>query len=97
MPRQTTADIALKYFNAITEKEIRPKLLEAIHKGLNQKNSITNILKNVGELGPCKGCQAQIYWVIHRKSGARTPYSENGQNHFIDCPAASNFRKPKGH
>lgn len=50
------------------------------------------LLKNVGDPAHCKGCGADIYWVIHR-NGKKVPYTPAGLNHFVDCPAAQRFRK----
>lgn len=57
------------------------------------KNVIT-LLMNVGDQGECRGCKAEIYWVTH-KNGRKTPYTPEGLNHFVNCPAAERFRKAK--
>lgn len=56
---------------------------------------IETLLKNVGDAGRCRGCQAPIYWVTHKRNLKPTPYTPEGLNHFIDCPAASQFRRKK--
>lgn len=53
------------------------------------------LLKNIGDPGTCRGCQAPIHWVRH-KNGKVVPYTTDGLNHFIDCPAAKNFKKAAG-
>ncbi len=54
--------------------------------------NITALLKNIGDPGQCRGCQAPIWWVTHR-NGRKTPYDADGTNHFITCPAAKDFKK----
>jgi hypothetical protein len=44
------------------------------------------------EIRPCKACQATIYMVIHN-NGKTAPYTEDGLNHFINCPNAGQFRR----
>ncbi len=56
------------------------------------KKNITNLFKQIGEPSQCRGCGAEIYWVVHR-SGKRAPYTPLGLNHFADCPAAASFKK----
>ncbi len=41
---------------------------------------------------PCRGCRASVYWVTH-KNGKRAPYTVAGLNHFVDCPAAKEFKR----
>jgi len=48
------------------------------------------LLKNIGDPGNCRGCQAEIYWVTH-KNGKKTPYTPAGLNHHVDCVAAKQF------
>ncbi len=43
----------------------------------------------------CRGCQRTIYWVTS-VAGKRVPYTEDGNNHFIDCPSANHFRRAPG-
>ena len=45
------------------------------------------------EFRPCSGCGVQLVFVIHRKTGARTPYTYDGLNHFINCPDAKQFKR----
>lgn len=66
--------------------------LEALQEVQDLRKRIRALLRNVGEEGSCKGCQAPIYWVVHR-NGKRAPYTVDGLNHFADCPAANLFRK----
>ncbi len=53
---------------------------------------LEHLLHQVGEPGRCRGCDKEILWVTHR-NGRRTPYTRDGLNHFIDCPAAGRFRR----
>lgn len=55
-------------------------------------NAVGLILHNVGDEGKCRGCQARIFWVTH-KNGKKVPYTGAGLNHFVDCPAAEQFKK----
>ena len=55
---------------------------------------LKHLLAQIGEPGHCRGCGHKILWVIHR-NGKRTPYTEQGLNHFIDCPARDLFRRQK--
>jgi hypothetical protein len=50
------------------------------------------LLGRVGNQGVCSGCTRPIFWVTHR-NGAKTPYTESGLNHFIDCPARDSFKR----
>ncbi len=59
---------------------------------LAQAEAILNLLYNAGDPGTCRGCNALIYWITHR-NGKKTPYTPAGLNHFIDCPAAKNFKR----
>ena len=52
------------------------------------------LLKNIGDPGQCRACQAEIFWVIHR-NGKKAPYTAAGLNHFVDCPAAARFKQPR--
>lgn len=68
--------------NSLTEPTERVAWLES---------NIRLLLAQVGEPGKCRGCGADIYWVVHR-NGKRAPYTPHGLNHFADCPAAQNFK-----
>lgn len=59
-----------------------------------QRKVIADLLKNVGDPGVCKGCLAEIHWVVHR-NGRRTPYDPTGVNHFITCPEREQFQRRK--
>ncbi len=56
------------------------------------EKAMTDLLRNVGQLGTCKGCNAPVVWVTHR-NGKHVPYTTEGLNHFIDCPARAEFKK----
>lgn len=58
---------------------------------VNLAENIKRLLSQVGEPGRCKGCGAPIWWVVHR-NGRRAPCTEQGLNHFADCPQAGQFR-----
>lgn len=47
------------------------------------------------ETRSCRRCPMTLYFVRHR-NGHLAPYTIDGVNHFINCPAAKDFRKPKG-
>jgi len=47
------------------------------------------------ETRPCKACGAVLYFVRHHATGKAAPYTADGVNHFIACPAADSFRKKK--
>jgi hypothetical protein len=59
------------------------------------RSNIAKLLANVGDKGQCRGCGAEIWWITHNKSGKKVPYTPEGLNHFADCPAAAQFKKPK--
>ena len=46
------------------------------------------------EVRACRACGAQLAMVRHR-NGRLGPYTMDGVNHFINCPAAEDFRKRK--
>ena len=58
------------------------------------KRRIEQLLSNTGSWSQCKGCFKPIYWMVHN-GGKKVPYTPEGLNHFIDCPAAAQFRKEK--
>lgn len=58
----------------------------------SQRAAMTALLHNVGERKTCRGCGVSIYWVTHRNN-ARTPYTPEGLNHFVNCPNSEMFRK----
>lgn len=72
--------------------EALPRVQEA---ELTLHCAIRDLLRNAGEEAQCRGrsCGRRIWWVVHR-NGRRTPYDENGTNHFITCPEAASFRRP---
>ena len=47
------------------------------------------------ELRPCKSCGADLAFVRHHKTGKLSPYTMDGVNHFVNCPAAEEFRRRK--
>ena len=71
-----------------TKDEIINSLKEEI---ADLHNNITGLLQKIGDHKICS-CGALIYFVKH-KNGKTAPYTTSGQNHFIDCPKAKNFRK----
>lgn len=48
---------------------------------------ITDLLNHVGDKSYCKGCGAEIYWVLHR-NGKRQIYDPDGAPHRSTCPKA---------
>lgn len=46
------------------------------------------------EIRPCKSCAIQLAFVRHR-NGKVAPYTLDGINHFINCPAAEEYRRKK--
>lgn len=57
----------------------------------NMKDLLARIADSTGQ---CKGCARPLFWVRHR-NGKVVPYTEAGQNHFIDCPNADRWRTKK--
>ena len=54
------------------------------------------LLKLVAEeVRPCKACGAMLAMVRHFKTGKLAPYTMAGLSHWVDCPQAAKFRKPK--
>ena len=58
------------------------------------QSNIAILLRNIGDLGKCRGCDAEIWWVKH-KSGKAAPYQSDGAIHFTSCPQANRFRRGK--
>jgi len=56
---------------------------------------IKKLLSLVGSQGKCKGCGAEIWWVLHLANGTRAPYTAEGLNHFATCIKAKEFRRGK--
>jgi hypothetical protein len=44
----------------------------------------------------CKACGALLFFVRH-SNGKLAPYTADGVNHFVNCPAAERFRKGATH
>lgn len=70
------------------------KLNDLISKQDEVIGQFKNLLSMVSDPKPCKGCGRPIYWVIS-KNGKSMPITDEGLNHFIDCPEANKFRKKK--
>lgn len=64
--------------------------LQAIERQLHE--NIRRFLANVGNKGTCTGCGRDIWWVDH-SNGKKAPYTEEGLNHFADCPEAARFKR----
>lgn len=62
--------------------------------GALQKN-ILALLKIIGDADLCRGCGAEIWWVVNPKTSKRMPITKAGLSHFADCPNAASFRKAK--
>ena len=56
------------------------------------KLALARLVAAVGMPGECKGCQASIFWVRHI-NGKSVPYTTAGENHFINCPNAKDFKR----
>lgn len=56
--------------------------------------NIRALLDHVGDLARCKGCGVEIWW-IKTRAGRRAPYTQDGLNHFADCPQAERFRRTR--
>lgn len=56
------------------------------------EKALHDLVKNCGTKGTCKGCHAEVYWIIHA-NGKTVPYTPAGLNHFIDCPNAKDFKR----
>lgn len=57
-----------------------------------QIESMRKLLTQIADQGLCRGCGAKVYWVEH-KNGKRTPYTEAGLNHFVNCPERERFKR----
>lgn len=56
-----------------------------------QAENMLKFLIRIGHEAVCTGCLRKIYWVTHL-NGKRTPYTDAGLNHFIDCPQRDHFK-----
>ena len=43
------------------------------------------------EKRPCRACGAMLYFIQHA-NGKRAPYTDDGLNHFVNCPDAARFK-----
>jgi len=68
------------------------ELRAAIDTEPKWQENVSRLLANIGDPGQCRGCGADIFWVIH-KNGKRVPYTPQALNHFIDCPKAQEFKR----
>lgn len=57
--------------------------------------NVRALLGRVGQLGTCRGCKAEVYWVRHR-DGAVACYEADGSNHLQECPYADRYRRKEG-
>lgn len=55
------------------------------------EKALHDLVKHVGTRGVCRGCKADVWWIMHA-NGKATPYTAEGLNHFIDCPNAKDFK-----
>lgn len=60
---------------------------------------IRDLLRVCGSPSQCRACRRQIWWVVHvskpGKKAAKACYTEQGLNHFADCPEADLFRRKR--
>jgi hypothetical protein len=56
------------------------------------RKNMAELLRHAGEQGICRGCSAEIYWVVHRNKKP-TPYNPDGTNHFGSCKNRELFRR----
>ena len=75
-------ELCMKAVDALDETFYR-RVLQHVHM----------MLERVGERGKCQSCGAVVYWLIHRKTGKKCPYNQEGFPHFVDCPNANGHRK----
>lgn len=83
--------------------ELQP-LLDKVNELTRQRNvaiaerdkaieAAKRLIANVhGDIGRCKGCLKEIYWVRHR-AGAITAYNKDGTLHVLGCPNAKEFTR----
>lgn len=55
--------------------------------------ALRRLVAAAGEVGTCKGCGVDIFWIRHVTTGKNVPYTVAGQNHFVDCSARDRFKK----
>jgi len=73
---------------------------QALEDALRQRDDcatrIRELLERTAEARrPCKACSTELFFVRHA-NGKLTPYTSDGVNHFVNCPEAARFKKPKG-
>ena len=59
-----------------------------------QAETMKRLIDQIGRQATCDGCDRVIFWITHR-NGKATPYTSQGLNHFIDCPARDRFKRPR--
>lgn len=59
-----------------------------------QAEVMKRLIDLIGNQSTCRACERVIFFVRHR-NGKEVPYTSSGLNHFIDCPAAQQFKKAK--
>jgi len=74
------------------ERATAAKVIEAIEV---MRGNIREMLAVMG-IYPreCQTCGRAI-WFIKNRRGKKVPYTDDGLNHFIDCPGADKHRKEK--
>lgn len=56
------------------------------------RKNLRSLYKTIGaDEAACKGCGRKIFWV-KTKNGKNAPFTEDGLNHFADCPESAKFR-----
>ncbi len=84
---QDTKEVEIEMYNKIeTIKIVQYKDYVKLQLNLKQ------LLNQIAEKNQCKACNKTIWFVKH-KNGKLASYTEEGLNHFADCPNAEEFRK----
>lgn len=63
----------------------------AIDQLAQQRLSRIGYIAEVGDVAPCRGCQADIVWCITTR-GKSIPMQYDGEPHWAHCPKADSFR-----
>jgi hypothetical protein len=67
------------------------KALELIER---RNKALKLLFKNIGAVESKCRCGATIYFIAHRNNVV-APYDADGENHFINCPHAKDYRKKR--
>lgn len=56
------------------------------------QDNVVMLLNLIGDRANCRDCGITVWWVQHRKTGKKAPYTAEAVNHLTECPMTQDFR-----